>query len=530
MARFRFALLFILALLALAVGAAPASALTPPQRVPFFVPAPQSPFDVGRAPTAVMSGNFDAMGRGFEKNLLIGSTQGTRARLFYADRHRPGLRKLGWFRGPSGPSLLAGDPGNLAILSPASDQARYFEIDIFGDTVEGTAVVETGPEPVAAIFGDFIYGGTGWNRLELAVADHRTGQLQLFSGDGSLRKPLRLAATIPLGPEPTAVVGHPCCGSLIFATTAGDDRLALLSGFTDDGPSERRSFPVGGSRPVAIAVDDFVRGDYGDAEVAVANRGSDDVTILDAVGRTYDFRLLGTYPVGREPADLEALDVDHRDGLDLAVVDAGSDEVSILLGDGHGGFHSGGTYPTGDRPVSLAAFRFNQSFGPDLAIVNRRSGDLTVLLRHVDGSCRGREAQREYGTDGPDHLSGLGQGANETKGFGGDDRLGGGTGGDCLSGGPGEDVIRGGSQGDLIDGGAGDDELYGEGLFGGALRGGDDTIVGGPGRDRIEAGPGADQILARDREPDRIDCGRGRDLATVDRFDKVTECERVLER
>jgi hypothetical protein len=161
MARFRIALLPTVALLALALCASAASALVPPQRGPLFTAAPQGPFDVGKAPTDVMS---------------------------------------------------------------------------------------AGPEPVAAVVDNFAHLNEGWDFPEIAVADHRTGQLQLFTKDGA--KHLRLAGTVPLGPEPTAAVGHECCVPVIYATTAGNNRLMLLSDFEEGEFRERRSFPVG-SRPSA---------------------------------------------------------------------------------------------------------------------------------------------------------------------------------------------------------------------------------------------------------------------------------------
>jgi hypothetical protein len=526
MARSRILLPLALALLALGVGAQTAPAMTPPERGPLFVPDPHGPYDVGKAPTTVLSGNFDPMGRGFEKNLLIGYARGSRANLFYADRHRPGLRKLGYFSAPTGPSAFGGTSYDLAILSPGSDQARFYDIDQFSGALHSKSTVETGPEPVAAVVDDFVSteSGEGFNTLDLAVADRLTGQLQLFSSEGG--KHLHLAGSVPLGPEPTAAIGHECCVPVIYVTTAGNDRLNFLSGFKNGEFRERLSFPVG-DRPSAVALGDFVRGDYRDEELAVANRGSDNITILDAVGRTYEFRTIGTYPVGHEPVAISAIDIDHRDGLDLAVVNTGSDDVSILLNDGSGGFKPGGTFPVGKEPVALAEFRFNRPFEPDLAIVNRGSGDLTILLRRVDGKCRGREAQRVLGTDGPDLLTGLGRGPNQTEGLGGDDTINGAYGGDCLSGGAGDDLIRGGSQGDLIAGGPGDDELLGEGVSGGVLQAGNDTVVGGPGEDRIDAGPGADRVLARDGERDRIDCGHGHDTAWVDAVDRARNCERV---
>jgi hemolysin type calcium-binding protein len=68
-------------------------------------------------------------------------------------------------------------------------------------------------------------------------------------------------------------------------------------------------------------------------------------------------------------------------------------------------------------------------------------------------------------------------------------------------------------------------------------RGGDDRVFGGPGRDRLHgglgvdslaAGAGNDVVFARDGRADRVGCGRGEDVAVVDRRDHVGRgCEGV---
>jgi hemolysin type calcium-binding protein/WD40 repeat protein len=90
---------------------------------------------------------------------------------------------------------------------------------------------------------------------------------------------------------------------------------------------------------------------------------------------------------------------------------------------------------------------------------------------------------------------------------------------DYLPGGGGNDTVQGRGGNDTILGGAGDDRL-----FGGA---GNDVIDGGPGKDVISGGVGNDTIRAADGVADAIDCGPGRDHATVDAIDVVKGCELV---
>jgi hypothetical protein len=81
---------------------------------------------------------------------------------------------------------------------------------------------------------------------------------------------------------------------------------------------------------------------------------------------------------------------------------------------------------------------------------------------------------------------------------------------------------------DPLTGTVGNDRLYG---LGGndVLRGlaGNDLLVGGSGKDRLFGGAGGDTLLAADGNVDLVDCGAGRDAATVDRSDRVSACERI---
>ena len=109
------------------------------------------------------------------------------------------------------------------------------------------------------------------------------------------------------------------------------------------------------------------------------------------------------------------------------------------------------------------------------------------------------------------------------------DRLVGSPFGDELFGLPGDDVLVGLGATDCIYGNGGDDRLHGGGssdLVEGGV--GDDMLRGERGRDRYLAGSGDDEIHAADGRRERIRCGRGADVAVVDRRDRTRDCEAVL--
>jgi uncharacterized delta-60 repeat protein len=120
--------------------------------------------------------------------------------------------------------------------------------------------------------------------------------------------------------------------------------------------------------------------------------------------------------------------------------------------------------------------------------------------------CRGElsgSSGRDFGLRGTSS-------ADAIFGRGGADRIAGLGGGDCLNGGSGGDVISGGAGNDIVNGDSGAD-----------------VIRAGSGRNVIRGGSGADRINARNRVRDVVNCGTGRDRATVDRADRVRGCEVV---
>jgi hypothetical protein len=73
----------------------------------------------------------------------------------------------------------------------------------------------------------------------------------------------------------------------------------------------------------------------------------------------------------------------NGDGVaDLATADSGGNTVTLLLGNGLGGFNgaTGSPFPAGSKPFALAAGDFNGNGMPGLAVANCGGNTVTLLL------------------------------------------------------------------------------------------------------------------------------------------------------
>jgi len=137
-----------------------------------------------------------------------------------------------------------------------------------------------------------------------------------------------------------------------------------------------------GMYPTAMTSGDF--NNDGKFDLAVANYLSNDVSVLLGNG-TGGFAAAVNFGNVSSPFSIAASDLDNDGNTDLAVVNSGSDDVTVLKGNGLGGFSFGGQFGVGSLPISIAAADLNGDGNSDLAVSNYISNDVSVLIGNGSG-------------------------------------------------------------------------------------------------------------------------------------------------
>ena len=143
-----------------------------------------------------------------------------------------------------------------------------------------------------------------------------------------------------------------------------------------------------GDGPVSIAKGDFDSDGLTDLAVVTQNSNAVSILLRDANCIDDDCIYLDmvSYPTGDTPVSVVNGHFDADANLDLAVANAGSNNVSILLGNGDGSFQTATHYTVGDSPSGMALGDINEDGQPDLVVSNQDSNTISILIGVDDGT------------------------------------------------------------------------------------------------------------------------------------------------
>ncbi len=307
-------------------------------------------------------------------------------------------------------TFFVGDryPVTLSLLSSSLSSTGSAATSISaGGTATGATINEqtftVGQGPVALVSGDFRNAG----EPDLAVLNQidNTLTILLNQGAGAVSQfavatgsPIAIgtarttapaiAASLATGTINTTVnsfpgllVTDPVGNSVTVLTGNGDGTFTLL----------KNTIPVG-NEPSAIVTGTFNTNTNSNVGFVVTNfkdntysvfNGNGDGTFTQVTGSPFALQDKVTNPIAITTADF------NGDGIpDLAIVDQGTNQVTVLKGNGNGTFAEFPNSPisVGNFPVAIASGTLNGGTGLSLAVVNQNDNSVTVLLGNGTGT------------------------------------------------------------------------------------------------------------------------------------------------
>ncbi len=365
-------------------GPGPGSSLTP---------ISGGPFTTGSQPMAIVAGDFN----GDHKPDIVTANFGTHDVTLLLNTlpsltANPAALQLYAGYGQPAPAAIdvavTSQPGPAATFSVTSNQP-WLAVTPSTGAAGATSSIAVSANPAGLAAGS--YTGT----LTLTAPGYFGSQSSVALSLPAISGALVLAPGSPFATSPnsyTAVAsgdfnndGNPDIVSLWQGTA---NAIVLLGdgkgGFTLD---TKGPFPAG-TAPYAVSVGDFNQD--GNLDIAVANYtvpGTVTVLLGDGHGG-FTVSPGSPFEVGDYPLSIAAADFNRDGKLDLLVGtgEPSSGSLSLLLGNGAGSFSlaPNGPFPGGAGPVSLAVADFNGDGNPDVATADDQ-GAVTVLLGNGAG-------------------------------------------------------------------------------------------------------------------------------------------------
>ncbi len=252
---------------------------------------------------------------------------------------------------------------------------------LFPKTLPSTSTSLVGISLVDSVAGDF----NGDGAIDLAVvlngvSGTTPGGVIIFSGDGNGY--FSVSGSFAAGNQTFSVArgDFNADGNIdMVLANISDNTVSVELGDGSGGFTEASGSPLTvGNTPSHVVIADFNADNRED--IAVTSAVNNSLSILLGDGSGGFSATVGSPATGQFPSAMVAADVNADGKVDILVANKNAGTVSVLLGDGAGGFTPGATLPAGNKPQKLVLADFNADGKQDLAIANSGSSSVSVLL------------------------------------------------------------------------------------------------------------------------------------------------------
>ncbi|MBI3656246.1 MAG: VCBS repeat-containing protein [Acidobacteria bacterium] len=352
-------------------------------------------FKVGPNPSAIAAADLDNDGN---LDVLVTSVDSHEVWVLYGDgtgglSYGP-ITRVEAFPANSRPVSVAVGQINSDVDSRLDIATANFgtnSVSILLQTADGQFAGRSfavGANPNAIVLGDF----DGDQKLDIATANYGSNNVTVLLGDG--RGGVRATRTfsLPANAKPWQLAAADLNGDGkldLVVVDSGIDKISVLLGdgrwSTGGGFEPARDFSVQRS-PHALAIAD-INGD-GKLDVVVANTLSNSITVLLGDGRWSTpgggFRQPPSHytvgPGGAEPDAIVIRDFDGDAKLDVAVANFESNNVTVLKGNGAGGFTATSHFFAGLGLVAITSADLNGDNRQDLVMASSLSNTISILF------------------------------------------------------------------------------------------------------------------------------------------------------
>jgi hypothetical protein len=246
----------------------------------------------------------------------------------------------------------------------------------------------TGQDSGATVvaLGDFNNDG----RLDIVVANYYANNIGILLGygDGTFEDQIIFSTGDGSNPNWVTVGNFNSDNQLDIAVANWNtNNVGIFLGYGNGSFTDMMPYSSGaGSQPSCINVGDFNSDNISD--IAVTNAGTNNIVVLFGVGDG-SFLLGTSYSTGNgsQPFALVSADFNNDTRLDVAVANSHSDSIGIFLGYGNQPFAGVTLYSTGDgsEPHSIAVSDLNNDGQSDIVVANYGTNNIGVLLGHSNG-------------------------------------------------------------------------------------------------------------------------------------------------